>query len=73
MSRGDHTEHNRGTSGLRVTSSRHFKGELSMLIKGKCVSIYIGNPNTHILGQDSIKEGSQSRSGSRDLGGGHSN
>lgn len=56
-----------------VTSSWHFKGELSTLIKGRCVSIYAGNPNTHILGQDSIKEGNQSRSGSRDLGGGHSN
>lgn len=43
------------------------------LIQGRCVSTYTGNPNTHILGQDSIKEGSQGRDGSRDLGGGHSN
>lgn len=44
------------------------------LIKGRCVSIHTGNPDTHhILGQDSITEGSQGRNGSRDLGGGHSN
>lgn len=69
MSRGNH---NRGTSGLRVTSSQHFKGEFSTL-RGRCVSTYTGNPNTHILGQGSIKEGGQGTSGSRDLGGGHCN